>query len=111
MELGAFLCTGDTRGAPGPGGDNRGRLPRRPALVNRSVERDDRGEGSTLIEHFTVSLGDAQNLLPGGTAHGEARHLRTVQAAQDYDAWLADYVQAVPRRDVHRLVAHGCGIG
>ena len=79
--------------------------------MNRSVERDDPGEGATLIEPFTVSLGDAQNLLPGGAAHGEARHLRTVQAAQDYGAWLADYVQAVPRRDVHRLVAHGCGIG
>jgi hypothetical protein len=92
-------------------GDNRGRLSRRPALVNRSVERDDPGEGATLIEPFTVSLGDAQNLLPGGTAHGEACHLLTVQAAQDYDAWLADYVQAVPRRDVHRLVVHGCGIG
>ena len=79
--------------------------------MNRSVERNDRGEGSTLIEHLTVSLGDAQNLLPGGAAHGEARYLRTVQAAQDYEAWLADYVQAVPRRDVHRLVARGCGIG
>ena len=58
--------------------------------MNRSVERDDRGEGPTLIEHLTGSLGDAQNLLPGGTAHGEARHLRTVQGAQDYEAWLAD---------------------
>ena len=110
MVLGAFLCTGDARGAPGPGGDNRGRVPRRPALVNRSVERDDRGEGSTLIEHLTVSLGDAQNLLPGGAAHGEAGYLRTVQTAQDYEAWLADYVQTVPRRDVYRVVAHGRGI-
>ena len=79
--------------------------------MNRSVERDDRGEGSTLIEHLTVSLGDAQNLLPGGAAHGEARYLRTVQAAQDYEAWLAYCVQTVPRREVHGVVAHGLGIG
>ena len=97
VVLGAFLRAGDTRGAPGTGGDNRGRLPRRPALVNRGVERGDRGEGSTLIEHLTVALGDAQNPLPGGAAHGEARHLRIVQA--------------VPRRDVYGVVAHGRAIG
>jgi hypothetical protein len=79
--------------------------------VNRSVERDYRGERSTLIEHLTGSLGDAQNLLPGGAAHDKARHLRTVQGAQDYEAWLAYCVQTVPRRDVHGVVAHGLGIG
>src|SRR5687767_11612908 len=98
MGSGALLRAGDPRGPTGGDADNRCRLPCRPALVSR---------GSSVVSFSPVFLGGAQYLLPGRAPHGVARDLRAVEAAQDDEARVADYVQAVAGRDEHLVVAGG----
>ncbi|MDF2701730.1 MAG: integral rane protein MviN [Rubrobacteraceae bacterium] len=48
-----------------------------------------------------------QDLLPGRAPRGETRDLSAVQATQDDEVRITDYVQAVAGWHVHGVVAHG----
>ena len=60
-----------------------------------------------MVEPPFVFLGGAQDLLLGGAPYGEANPHPAVQAAQDDEARIADYVQAVAGLYVHGIVARG----
>jgi hypothetical protein len=68
-------------------------------------------EGLPFVDPPFVLLSGAQDLLLGGAPYGEANHRPAVQAAQDDEARIADYVQAVAGQDVHGIVARGHTIG